>query len=244
MSPILVRPVREQFEHDRVIRLLQTRWRRRYEVGVNLSGEPPSPLRFGRRLLFPDLVLYSHDGERELLGVVEVETNASINHLEAMSQWMVFARVRAPFHLYIPLGALDAVRRLCDAKGIFVEEIWTYHTIGAQVRWTLAYRDRSRATKKAPKRASSKLKKSKKTSKKKNVTVGRKAVAGLKTGRSKKRKTATAKKTKTATAKKTKTATAKKTTKSPKRRTAVAKKTARKTTKLARSRSRKTSVKS
>ncbi|MED5376726.1 MAG: hypothetical protein VYC24_01465 [Acidobacteriota bacterium] len=163
-----------------------------------------------------------------MLGVVEVETNASINHLEAMSQWMVFARVRAPFHLYIPLGALDAVRRLCDAKGIFVEEIWTYHTIGAQVRWTLAYRDRSRATKKAPKRASSKLKKSKKTSKKKNVTVGRKAVAGLKTGRSKKRKTAAAKKT----------------TKSPKRRTAVAKKTARKTTKLARSRSRKTSVKS
>jgi len=244
VSPILVRPVREQFEHDRVIRLLQTRWRRRYEVGVNLSGEPPSPLRFGRRLLVPDLVLYSHDEERELLGVVEVETNASINHLEAMSQWMVFARVRAPFHLYIPLGALDAVRRLCDAKGIFVEEIWTYHTIGAQVRWTLAYRDRSRATKKAPKRASSKLKRSKKTSKKKNVKVGRKAVAGLKTGRSKKRKTATAKKTKTATAKKTKTATAKKTTKSPKRRTAVAKKTARKTTKLARSRSRKTTVKS
>ena len=244
MSPILVRPVREQFEHDRVIRLLQTRWRRRYEVGVNLSGEPPSPLRFGRRLLVPDLVLYSHDEERELLGVVEVETNASINHLEAMSQWMVFARVRAPFHLYIPLGALDAVRRLCDAKGIFVEEIWTYHTIGAQVRWTLAYRDRSRATKKAPKRASSKLKRSKKTSKKKNVKVGRKAVAGLKTGRSKKTTTAKAKKTTTAKAKKTTTAKAKKTTKSPKRRTAVAKKTARKTTKLARSRSRKTSVKS
>ena len=60
MSPILVRPVREQFEHDRVIRLLQTRWRRRYEVGVNLSGEPPSPLRFGRRLLFPDLVPVSY----------------------------------------------------------------------------------------------------------------------------------------------------------------------------------------
>ncbi len=227
MSPILVRPVREQFEHDRVIRLLQNRWRRRYEVCVNLSGEPPSPLRFGRRLLFPDLVLNSHDGTRQLLGVVEVESNASINHLEAMSQWAIFARVKAPFHLYIPLGALDAVRRLCDAKGIFVEEIWSYHTIGAQVRFTLAHRDRSRVTKKASKRSGSKAKRSKKTSKKKNVKVGRKAVAGLKAGRSKKAK---------ATA-------AKKTTKSPKPRKAAAKKTARKTTKLARSRVRKALVK-
>jgi hypothetical protein len=177
--------------------------------------------------LFPDLVQYSHDGARDLLGLVEVETNASINHLEAMSQWVTFARVRAPFHLYVPLGALDAVRRLCDAKGIFVEEIWSYHTIGAQVRFTLAYRDRSRTTKKTLKRSSSKSKTSKKASKKKNVKVGRKAVAGLKTGRSKKSKTAAAKKK----------------TKSPKPRRAVARKTARKTRKLARSRSRKTSVK-
>lgn len=224
MSPILVRPVREQFEHDRVIRLLQTRWRRRYEVGVNLSGEPPSPLRFGRRLLFPDLVLNSHDGARQLLGVVEVESNASINHLEAMSQWVVFARVRAPFHLYIPLGALDAVRRLCDAKKIFVEEIWTYHTIGAQVRFALAHRNRTK--KKASKRPSLGPKRKKKVSTRKNLKVGRKKVARPKTGKPKR-----------------KAAAAKKTTKSPKPRTAAAKKTARKTTKLARSRSRKTSVK-
>ncbi len=30
VTPILVRPVREQLEHDRVIRLLQARWRRKY----------------------------------------------------------------------------------------------------------------------------------------------------------------------------------------------------------------------
>ena len=229
MSPILVRPVREQFEHDRVIRLLQTRWRRRYEVGVNLSGEPPSPLRFGRRLLSPDLVLTSHDRARQLLGVVEVETNASINHLEAMAQWVMFAKVRAPFHLYVPLGAIDAVRRLCDAKGIFVEEIWSYHTIGAQVRFALAHRDRSRTKKKASKGSSLRPKRKKKVSTKKKLKAGRKRVARPKSGKPT-RKAAAAKKTK-------------KTTKSPKPRTAVAKKTARKTTKLARSRSRKTSVK-
>ena len=232
MSPILVRPVREQFEHDRVIRLLQTRWRRRYEVGVNLSGEPPSPLRFGRRLLSPDLVLTSHDRARQLLGVVEVETNASINHLEAMAQWVMFAKVRAPFHLYVPLGAIDAVRRLCDAKGIFVEEIWSYHTIGAQVRFALAHRDRTRTKKKASKGSSLRPKRKKKVSTKKNLKTGRKRVARPKSGKPT-RKAAAAKKTKKT----------KKATKSPKPRKAVAKKTARKTTKLARSRSRKTSVK-
>ena len=39
MSPILVRPVREQLEHDRVIRLLQAKNRRRYEAGINPGAE-------------------------------------------------------------------------------------------------------------------------------------------------------------------------------------------------------------
>jgi len=231
VSPILVRPVREQFEHDRVIRLLQTRWRRRYEVGVNLSGEPPSPLRFGRRWLTPDLVLTSHDRARQLLGVVEVETSASINHLEAIAQWVMFAKVRAPFHLYVPLGTIDAVRRLCDAKGIFVEEIWSYHTIGTQVRFAIAHRDRTKTKKKRTKKKASKAsslrsKSKKKVSTRKNLKTGRKKVARSKSGKPTR-----------------KAAAAKKTTKSPKPRTAVAKKTARKATKLARSKSRKTSVK-
>ncbi len=39
MTPILVRPVREQLEHDRVIRLLQQRWRRKYLATVNQGSE-------------------------------------------------------------------------------------------------------------------------------------------------------------------------------------------------------------
>src|SRR5205823_5650016 len=35
VSPILVRPVREQLEHDRIIRLLHSKWRRKYEAGMN-----------------------------------------------------------------------------------------------------------------------------------------------------------------------------------------------------------------
>ncbi len=140
-----MRPVREQFEHDRVIRLLHTRWRRRYEVGVNLSGEPPAPLRFGARTLFPDLILTTNDRARRLHCVVEVETNESLNYLEAMAQWVPFARVRAPFHLYVPIGGVETAKRLCAEKGIVVDEIWSYHTIGSEVRFTLAQRAPARA---------------------------------------------------------------------------------------------------
>ena len=145
LSPILVRPVREQFEHDRVIRLLHTRWRRRYEVGVNLSGEPTAPLRFGVRTLFPDLILTTNDRARRLHCVVEVETYESLNYLEAMAQWIPFARVRAPFHLYVPIGGVETAKRLCAEKGIVVDEIWSYHTVGSEVRFTLARRAPAKA---------------------------------------------------------------------------------------------------
>ena len=39
VSPILVRPVREQLEHDRLVRLLQTKSRRRFDAVAN-PGEP------------------------------------------------------------------------------------------------------------------------------------------------------------------------------------------------------------
>ena len=41
MSPILVRPVREQLEHDRIIRLLQAKLKRKYEVREHLAGPYP-----------------------------------------------------------------------------------------------------------------------------------------------------------------------------------------------------------
>ena len=44
---------------------------------------------------------------------VEVETAESVNHLEAMSQWAAFSRLRAPFHLYVPASSIDTARRLC-----------------------------------------------------------------------------------------------------------------------------------
>lgn len=140
MSPILVRPVREQLEHDRVIRLLQVRLKRRADIAVNIGDQQTVPVRIGPVQIFPDLVLTSPDKGHKLLGTVEVETAESVNHLEAMAQWAHLGRARAPFHLYVPAGSVDIARRLASENQVNVAEIWSYHTIGDQTRFTMVHR--------------------------------------------------------------------------------------------------------
>ena len=140
MSPILVRPVREQLEHDRVIRLLQVRLKRRADVAINIGEQQTIPVRIGQVQIFPDLVLTSPDKGHKLLGTVEVETAESVNHLEAMAQWAHLGRARAPFHLYVPAGSVDIARRLASENQVNVSEIWSYHTIGDQTRFTMVHR--------------------------------------------------------------------------------------------------------
>ena len=140
MSPILVRPVREQLEHDRVIRLLQARYKRKFEVGINPGNEQAVPVGTGPAAWYPDLVLQSTERSRKLLGVVEVETAESVNNLEAMSQWVTFSKLRVPFHLYVPQSMIDPARRLCSDLQVSVSELWMYHMLGDQMRFTLVQR--------------------------------------------------------------------------------------------------------
>src|SRR5689334_8855478 len=135
VSPILVRPVREQLEHDRIIRLLQAKYKRKFDVAINPGSEQTAPVG-GPPPWYPDLVLQGDRG-RKILGVVEVETAESVNHLEAMSQWAAFSRLRTAFHLYVPVSMIDVARRLCQDMQIPVTEIWAYHVIGDQLRFTL-----------------------------------------------------------------------------------------------------------
>jgi hypothetical protein len=139
LSPILVRPVREQLEHDRVIRLLQAKYKRKFETAINPGHEQNAPVG-GPPPWFPDLVLQSSEKSRRLVGVVEVETTESINHLEAMSQWGAFSRLRVPFHLYVPTGSVDSARRLFTDLQISVSELWSYNSFGDQIRFTLVQR--------------------------------------------------------------------------------------------------------
>lgn len=140
MSPILVRPVREQFEHDRVIRVLQARYKRKYEVVINPGAEQNASVGVGDLAMFPDLVLYSQERSRKMQGTVEVETTESVNSLEAMAEWGPFSRLRTAFFLYVPANTIDTVRRLCTEYNISPAEIWTYHTAIDQVRFTMVHR--------------------------------------------------------------------------------------------------------
>jgi hypothetical protein len=136
----LVRPVREQLEHDRIIRLLHGKNRRRYDAGMNPGAEQNVGVGSGPAALFPDVVLHSPERGRRLEAVIEVETTESVNHLEALAEWAHFARLRTPFHLYVPAGMVDVARRLCEDNNIAVTEVWSYHSIGEDVRFTLIHR--------------------------------------------------------------------------------------------------------
>ncbi len=140
MTPILVRPVREQLEHDRVIRLLQQRWRRKYLATVNQGSETTASVVDGDATLYPDVVLSPPGKPNKPEIVVEVETGESINHLEAMAQWTRLARLKAAFHLYLPAGSVDRAWRLCTDYNIAVDEIWTYHLVGDLMRFTPVYK--------------------------------------------------------------------------------------------------------
>ena len=150
MSPILVRPVREQLEHDRVIRLLQVKLlKKRQDVVTNIGNDQTVPVKIGQVQIYPDLVLTAADRGKKLLGTVEVETAESVNHLEAMAQWAHLGRARAPFHLYVPSNCVDIARRLAMENHVNVAELWSFHTIGDQTRFTLVHKATPAEMKKA-----------------------------------------------------------------------------------------------
>jgi hypothetical protein len=123
VSPIFVRPVREQLEHDRLIRHLIPKYKRKFEVAANIGEEQAAPVKLGGSTFYPDLVLTD---KKKLAGLVEVESAESVNNLEAMAQWVPFSRSRVPFHLYVPVQAFDVARRFCESHQAAVTEIWTY----------------------------------------------------------------------------------------------------------------------
>jgi hypothetical protein len=155
VSPILVRPVREQLEHDRVIRLLQAKFRRRFDVGINPGAEQNAAVGSGPAAVYPDVVLASPERGRKVMAIIEVETVESVNNLEALAEWVPFGRLKSAFHLYVPAVMVDVARRLCADSNIPVAEIHTYHWIGDEMRFLPAYKapaDGHAAAKSAPRR--------------------------------------------------------------------------------------------
>jgi hypothetical protein len=133
--------VREQLEHDRVIRLLQAKSKKRYEVEVNIGDERNVSVQAGPATLYPDLVLKSATPPRRVQGIIEVETGESVNNLEAMAQWVHMGRAGVPFYLYVPQQSVDIARRLCEDHQVGIAELWTYMPLGDQVRFAQVYQN-------------------------------------------------------------------------------------------------------
>jgi hypothetical protein len=143
--------VREQLEHDRIIRLLQAKYKRKFDVAINPGHMQAAPVGTSPAVWYPDLVLTSTERGKKLSGVVEVETIESVNNLEAMSQWAAFSRLKAEFHLYVPAVCIDSAKRLMSDLQIAAAELWAYHVIGDQIRFTLMQRSQPAPAKAAPK---------------------------------------------------------------------------------------------
>ena len=238
VSPILLRPIREQFEHNRMIRLLQTRLRRRYLVGVNIEDEREGVgVRSGSDLVYPDLVLTNTTGARRLHGIVEVETAESVNHLEALAEWRHFGKVRGAFYLYVPAGTTDIALHLCNQYAITITEIWSYHAVGDQMRFTMTYRS-TRAASRAAAGARRVAKAGKKRAKQAKRGAGTAKRAVTSTPRKSKRAT------RSATAVKRTSNTAKRSPKTVKRATTTARRSAKAVGRTAKTAKRKTGTRS
>jgi hypothetical protein len=188
VSPILVRPVREQLEHDRVIRLLQSKFRRRFDVGINPGAEQNSPIGSGPSAIYPDVVLISQDRGRKVMAVIEVETVESVNNLETLAEWVPYGRLKFPFHLYVPAAMVDVAKRLCTDSHIPVAEIHAYHWIGDEMRFLPAYKAPADVRTAAARPAAAKPARPKAKPKAKSARKKPVPKAARKTGRSPKRK--------------------------------------------------------
>lgn len=149
MSPILTRPVREQLEHDRVIRQLQAKYKRKTDVIINPGNEQNQSVTVGELVVFPDLLVFA-EGSKRLLITVEVETGESVNPIEARAEWGIYSKLKVPMHLYVPPACVEAVKRICDEYQIVVSELWTFTTSFDQVRFTLVNKSPDAPTVKVP----------------------------------------------------------------------------------------------
>ena len=188
VSPILVRPVREQLEHDRIIRLLHAKFRRRFDAGINPGAEQNTPVGTGGSAVFPDVVLASLQKGRKVEAVIEVETVESVNNLEALAEWLPFARLRSAFHLYVPAAMADVAKRLCTDFNVAVSEIHSYHWIGDEMRFLSVFKapaQKAPVNSKPVRSASAPRKKTTSSAKRTNSKA---AKPGSRTGRSSKRR--------------------------------------------------------
>ena len=141
--------------------------------------------------MYPDVVLTSQDRGRKVHTVIEVETTESVNHLEALAEWVNFGRLKPLFHLYVPVAMVEVAKRLCSDHNIAVAEIHTYHLVGDELRFVPVYRapaERGSRGHAATKKKPAKRAKTSSTGARRAAKPARKGSRALTAARSPKRK--------------------------------------------------------
>ena len=140
MSPILVRPVREQLEHDRVIRLLQVKLKRKHEVIANIGEDQSTSVKIGQLQIYPG-PRADDRGPRPQADGHRRSGNVGVGQPPGGAVPVGAPRPGAGSLLSIcAAGSVDIARRLATENHVHVSEIWSFHTIGDQTHFRLVHR--------------------------------------------------------------------------------------------------------
>ena len=156
VSPILVRPVREQFEHDRIIRVLQARYKRKYEVAINPGGEQNASVSVSDLPMFPDLSCISPDTRPQGAGHGRSRDHRIDQHARSDGRvGPVQPPACVPFICTCRPTSIDTARRLCAEHRSSPPKSGriTRRSIRCASRWSIAQRGPRRCAKPAAKPA-------------------------------------------------------------------------------------------
>lgn len=125
--PVTVRDFGKQAIHDHVVRLVAQRWADppRMHLDVNPGMEEHIWLEAARTC--PDLVGWRRSGrEKTPVMIAAVETEETVNEIEARDQWRVYGKLGVPFFLIVPQGYGAEAQRLASQVGVAPRSVYEY----------------------------------------------------------------------------------------------------------------------
>ncbi|MGH7254346.1 MAG: hypothetical protein ACREI3_01090 [Nitrospirales bacterium] len=125
--PITQRDFGKQAIHDHVVRLVAQQWAAsmRYRMDANPGLEENAWA--GSSQTYPDLVGWTRQGRhRTPVLIAEVETEETVNEIEAKDQWRLYGKLGVPFYLIVPRGYGVTAQRLARRVGVTPCQIYEY----------------------------------------------------------------------------------------------------------------------
>jgi len=121
------RPTHERTEHDAALGQIAKTDFGGHDRTVHTN--PGSEENFPVDDAYPDIVEV-HTPTSLISAIAEVETQSSVNELEAKEQWEKDAALGTRFYLYVPDTSCVAAKALCEKYGIHPAGIRGYVLVG------------------------------------------------------------------------------------------------------------------